>query len=75
MLPKPTKQLRIGEAWVEGDTATTRKLCVRYTKDTGAETFGCFRKTDKIEATEFVGLSVEEAVLKFNRIVYPDRGE
>ena len=64
--------VRIVKAWVEPDTLTTSKLCVRYSKDTGAETFGCFRNTDKIVASDFLGLLVADAHQKFRSIVYPN---
>ena len=63
----------IKEAWVEDDTDSTQKLCVRYSDDTGAETFGCFRATDEVRASDFVGLSADDACKKFNAIVYPNR--
>ena len=64
--------VRIKEAWVEEDAPHISKLCVRYSEDTGAENLGCFRNTDRIVASEFVGLSVTDACSKFNRIVYPN---
>ena len=63
---------KIEVAWVEVDnTNGISKLCVRYNNDNGAEVFGCFfENVHHILPQEFEGLSLKEAYLKFNEIVY-----
>ena len=65
----------IKDAWVENDTQNTRKLCVRYDPDYGAETFGCFLIEHDIHPSEFIGLSLKQACEKFNKVVYPNKSE
>ena len=65
--------IKIEKAWTEDFVGGIKKLCVRYDAKCGAETLGCFKETQEIKPSEFVGLSINEANNKFNKIVYPHK--
>ena len=70
---KPCMSIKIEKAWTEDFVGGIKKLCVRYDAKCGAETLGCFEETQEIKPSEFVGLSINEANNKFNKIVYPHK--